>query len=274
MSRKDIYPGRAHIGFSGWHNFNIMVQRRSEFGLIVDFNPRNECLVKLTLQLLKQVKSRDKFISRMKIGLDGLSAQYYDFFSVNVGEDTGKITPSEEITKEIGLKDGWLSNDESFRHIQNLALQGRIVAITEDIRNTETFEKIKTIIQKTGLFIDTVYTSNICNYMNSNYDKINYANTVYTLLEDPNTTLIDCPIRKCAQGKFIRLEQRVSSAKEIYDADPETLFIAQNSTLEELSTIPTDYSSSSFTKKNSLILFLTLIFFTFSVSQLFSSPSE
>lgn len=231
LLEKPITSNACHIGFSGWHNFNIMAQRKSQAGVIVDFNPNNEWFINTTVKLLTAVNSREEFLQRAAAGFEYIYDFNPDFFSPNIRADLDEeefiLTPSEEIEKEGSLEGSWLFDEDSFGYIQNLARQGRIVAITEDICNTATFKKIVDIYHKNNFVIDTVYTSNICDYMRTESQREAYRDTVYTLL-DPEATLIDCPIRESENGEDIRLEQRVSSSKEIQDKDVDELFFIQN----------------------------------------------
>ena len=235
LSKKPINPIGCHIGFSGWHNFNIMATRRSQAGLIVDYNPNNKVFIELTILCLKNTSSRLEFLKMAKDACSKIQKNHPDFFSPNINPTRFQLSPEEEIEAESTLECSWLSSDTSFAHIQNLAHHERIVAITEDIRQTDSFSKIVKIYHSVGFSIDTVYVSNICDYMMSKEDRENYTHTLHSLL-DHDTTLIDCPTRKTYQETIIRLEQRVSSLEELLSKDPKELFEYSSDSLESTQT--------------------------------------
>ncbi|MBS0654005.1 MAG: hypothetical protein JSR39_10840, partial [Verrucomicrobia bacterium] len=48
-----------HIGCATWHNLDIICARRSTYGLIVDFNPKNAEFMRKTIELVKACESRE-----------------------------------------------------------------------------------------------------------------------------------------------------------------------------------------------------------------------
>ena len=212
LVRKPKIAHACHIGFSGWHNFDIMASRHSEYGLICDFNPNNKKFIEMTLFALKSTRSRKEFLEKMMMATDRI-AQVFDFFSPNVSKNFDGyeelLLPSEEILSNARQEGSWLFSDGAFNYIKQLALDDKITAVTEDIRNTETFQKLVKLFHEEGLTIDTVYTSNICDYMHTNADKEAYVSTIYSLIE-PQTTLIHCPI-----DRSVRLQQQVVLGGEL-----------------------------------------------------------
>lgn len=130
LMQKPRIAHACHIGFSGWHNFDIMAARHSEYGLICDFNPNNKKFIEATLLGLKKTKSREEFIEVIGFGCDKIFQGGIDFFSPNMsseldGEDK-ILLPSEEISRDATKERSWLFSDESFNYIKELAVHGRI----------------------------------------------------------------------------------------------------------------------------------------------------
>jgi len=95
------------------------------------------------------------------------------------------------VVSELTREGSWLSTDEGYTCIRELALHGKICVITEDIRNDYVFNKISKLLIGNGFSIDTLYVSNISSYMYSNEDKMNYKNTISHLFTF-DTKLIHC----------------------------------------------------------------------------------
>ena len=55
----------CHIGFSGWHNFDIMAQRCSDRGIICDLNPENALFLYFVLFYVRTCTNRFDFIERI-----------------------------------------------------------------------------------------------------------------------------------------------------------------------------------------------------------------
>lgn len=102
------------------------------------------------------------------------------------------ITAKEEMMIEFNREGSWLSNEETYQYIRTLALNDKIAAITEDIRNTHRLTDIPDLLYQFGITIDTIYLSNICIFMRNGEDKQAFASTLQTFI-NPNTIVINCP---------------------------------------------------------------------------------
>lgn len=65
MDSLDRVPESIHIGFSGWHNFDIMARRESSRAIICDINPENALFMHYTLKYLIRCNSKNEFIEKM-----------------------------------------------------------------------------------------------------------------------------------------------------------------------------------------------------------------
>ncbi len=178
----------CHIGCAGWHNFDIMATRMSAYGLILDFNPQNKRLIEATLSVITHSSTREEFATKMGAYLDrGLIKFCHKSPPLNQS-----LTAKEEMMIEFNREGSWLSKEETYQYIRSLALNDKIAAITEDIRNTRRFVDIPELLNQFGITIDTIYLSNICIFMKDGEDKQAFASTLQTLI-DPNTIVINCP---------------------------------------------------------------------------------
>ena len=197
----------CHFGFSSWHNFDIMVHRKSARGVLCDFNPNTRAFLNISL-MGTACSNRHEYVpiivNYVKMNISK--------FSPNVKGD-GCIPTDDEVNEELNRKGSWLSTDAGYAHIKKLAAQGKICVITEDIRNENVFGKIAKKLKDNGISIDTLYVSNISQYMVSHEDKNAFENTVKHLYTY-ETKLIHCgrDLRQTVVcGAFITAQQLTRS---------------------------------------------------------------
>jgi hypothetical protein len=223
--------GGCHVGFSSWHNFDIMVERSSTRAVLCDFNPRTKKFLEASLLCFSVAGDRNQFARIMEMYVK----KNFLEFSPNVkgdGEDD-LILPDEEIIGELTRQDSWLSTDAGFLHIKQLALQGKISIITEDIRNEGTFKSVAKVLKTYNISIDTLYISNICNYMKSEADKNGFITTVRHLFTH-ETKLIHAThklVQTTLHGSAFT-SQKIDH-KELFDSDVNDEN-AKDVTIEEL----------------------------------------
>ena len=211
----------SHIGFSGWHNFDIMIARKSSIGIFCDHNPEESFFMQKILNILRDSKDRFDFVKKAKAYAQSVnrdnepSSNNPDHpisFTPNLSEDPiyeACVLPEEEIEVELKKPGSWLSTDVGFNYIRQLACADKIAVITEDFRQSSTFQKIKTILQDNAVALDSLYVSNIHEYMKTEEDKQSFVKTV-TALTNTDTTVIfaertklSAPlVQKCFQLKM------------------------------------------------------------------------
>lgn len=199
LARKTLVPNCCHIGFSGWHNFDIMALRHSAYGLLCDFNPHEREFLLFTLRTLKESSSKESFARKM------IAYARTCHYAISYNFDFAD--PIKEIAAELSREGSWLSSDESFHYIQELAMKDKIAVITDDVRDSETFKKIGSILQFNGIAVDTIYLSNICHYMYHDGDQEAFVSTVNHIMES-ETSVINCPLKH-------RIYTRIGSDEEL-----------------------------------------------------------
>ncbi len=198
----------CHIGFSGWHNFDILVARKSDRAIICDYNPENAYFLHHVLEIIRKSKHRTDFVDRTikyvkEVNWDNASLgrsnlTHFIEFVPNISEDPiyaeleGK--PEAEIKLELNKNGSWLQTDESFSYIQKLALDDKIVLLTEDIRATAVFQRMINILQNNGIQVDSLYVTNIHDYMFSEEDKKSFIQTVKALSESDTLIIAAHPL--------------------------------------------------------------------------------
>ncbi len=225
----------CHIGFSGWHNLDIMALRRSSRGIICDINPENALFLHNTLEILRKSNNRKEFIQKMvnyattcdgdtirsmnrQAGYPQLGLTFSVTFSPNVNSSLVNVfTPVEEIKNHLNISTGWLANEDRFQYIKYLAMTDNIALITENITETKTFIKMRQLLQDNGVQIDSLYTSNIGEYMNTDENKRAFEKTVEALSES-DTFIIDAR-KGYYRNTSDELIQKVISPKSLKAAD-------------------------------------------------------
>jgi hypothetical protein len=205
-----------HIGCATWHNLDIMALRQSTHGLILDFNPKNAQFMNKTVELIDSCESREAFTRAMIQYLDSLTGAERDLFF----HPDQQGLPTERIERELEREGSWLHSEESYLYLKREVIsKRRLTAITEDMRNSDNFSKIREFLDKKGIVIDTLYLSNICNFMATADERNAFGRSVKVLLQN-ETIFINCP--KIGDNDYA-LSQRAVLGREVL-ADSYNLF--------------------------------------------------
>lgn len=229
----------CHIGFSGWHNFDIMALRQSTRGIICDINPENALFLYFALGNLRKCADRKTFVDAMieierKHDYSGM--QRKNPLGIYFGPPNASLEwpyfSDEHITEsefslELLRETSWLYNDERYAHIRTLAMQDKIALITENICAHDKFGELMEFLKLNGICVDTVYLSNIPGVL-EDQGKMTACKTIMHLLKNPMTIAIDAhypPGQKPNPqlGGTCTLFQRCYSVTEIYENELSSL---------------------------------------------------
>lgn len=211
LARMPRVEQACHIGFSGWHNFDIIAQRHSSRAVICDSNPENALFLYYVLKYVRACDNRFQFIEKFT---DFFKANNYVGLRTNTNRDPwlGLVGPSsikfcfnvsdeypysehysivEEISIELKRESSWLYTDERYAHIKKLALGDKIALITENICAVDTFTNIARLLNENMIQIDTIYVSNIGEWIFTPGDRELFLQTIQSFLSDQETILID-----------------------------------------------------------------------------------
>lgn len=220
----------CHIGFSGWHNFDIMAKRRSGRAIICDINPENALFLHQVLDILRRSENRDNFIEEIVAFIEKYKYSYScnpdDLelsinFACNVSDDALYLscdTISDEIAIELKRPSSWLFSQDQYDHIRKLALNDRIALITQNICNSEIFKKLAKLLNDNNIPVDTLYLTNIAYYMKGSNIKL-FLQTIETLSAS-DTILITTEPNKI-------LVQQCNTMKNIREAGLEKFFFKE-----------------------------------------------
>lgn len=172
-----------HIGCAGWHNFDIMSKRHSQFGIIADYGKSNKNYIELTRDIILLSANRKGFVERMIESIKSVPFR--------IGEDVLDRLPEERIKDQLQDKNSWLGNDESFEYIKGLFQMGKIIAITIDFTKEETSLQMKNLLKKNDFTVDTLYLCNIRYFIKEDHQH-DFAKALNALIDD-ETLIIHCP---------------------------------------------------------------------------------
>jgi hypothetical protein len=235
----------CHIGFSGWHNFDIMAQRRSTRGIICDLNPENALFLYHVLLYVRSCNNRFHFVEKI---IEFYAENSYSGdrsttnksfkqqanplgvnFCVNVSEEAAYLyagcrTVIDEMKGELQRPTGWLYNNERYEYIRALALDDKIALITDNICAFERFIQIARLLKDNMVQIDTVYVSNISHWIWKPEERRSFYRTIQSFLSDNQTILIDAHFNEQSET----LEQRVTTAGVLNQTNLEDWFYTES----------------------------------------------
>ncbi|OCH97542.1 hypothetical protein A8135_14210 [Legionella jamestowniensis] len=254
----------VHVGFSGWHNFDIMAKRLSSRAFICDVNPENTLFLSTALKYIRLYEDKSMFIVKMT---EFVRKYKYEGSRTNVDRESylGTIGPKsikfsfnvsdeypysdhtsilEEIALEEKRETSWLYTKERYAHIRKLALQDKIAIITEDICNNSVFFTIRSILITNFFQVDTLYVSNIGEWMFAEEQRTNFLKTIEYLLTDNETILIAAKLIKNNQENNTPVQYSISkkhlneksSLKDWFfsdDADEDMVILPKNSSCQK-----------------------------------------
>jgi hypothetical protein len=190
----------VHIGCATLHNFDIMVARRSSYGLIFDFNPENKTLMDDVIAIIYHMSTRQQFLDYMEkylpvspvhfISKSKSSRNAAEYFLIDSQQET--LTPFQELSINATRPDSWLYTEATYQYIRSRVLQDQIITLVQDITHTDIFTAIASWIRSYGAVIDTIYLSNINIFMSTHAMQSAFVRTVYSLIS-PTTLVIICP---------------------------------------------------------------------------------
>jgi hypothetical protein len=229
--------GRCHVGFSGWFNLDVACRRRSEAIIICDANPESTQFVRHTLELVALHRERKTFVNAMcrvynwedgpkrhthfapflhddatlyahdtedlvRTSLD-LAAQL--LFSTETSfakrrPERAEDEPIAEMRCELKRADSWLATDERYAFVRGLALTERITALTCDACDVERLAQVRAIVEAYGLVIDTLYVSNIEDYVNQEPERYALYRQMLQRMTGANT----CTIHTNSTGRLVQ----------------------------------------------------------------------
>lgn len=186
-------PESLHFGFSCWANYDIMAERQSKYGILCDISPA-------AIKYLDELRNMILLSSDLDSFIKLFRAEFYEAPLI-----------CKTISEEKNRPRYWVGDGDKFLYIQKMYKEGRIKHVQLNMsNNTGMFSKINDFIKQKGWRVDTIYTSNVREwiatrrmkksfYINKSY---NIANENLKLLIVPETIFIE------AQRRVLRSKVR------------------------------------------------------------------
>jgi hypothetical protein len=186
------YNEHCHIGLGGYYNFDVASWRQSKRIIIFDYNSDQISLLKRTIILIDQCQFREDFVKHMinyldnkqhimKFNCNSSADPSYEDFKRHCFEDRFEVM---ELKCELYRPSSWLNTDSSYKYIRNLVLNNKVDIISLDIRQTEIFKQLAEILNSHHIVIDTVYLSNVMDFMKFEELKLFYQSLSYIVKMD------------------------------------------------------------------------------------------
>jgi hypothetical protein len=153
--------GSGHLGISSMRNFDIMVARRSHFGILVNDCKSMERAVAIMLDVVaNRAQTRREFCSVLeRTILDSACGKYLHASSHRPSKP--EKTLGARLQAELQREGSWLSTDEGFAYIQDLAKNGRIFNMRANFCDSASVESVSRMLNHRYAALDSVYWSNV-----------------------------------------------------------------------------------------------------------------
>lgn len=212
--------GGGHFGVSGLYNWDLIAQMKSEFAVLVDFNPHVPLFHRNMLNILIKAKSPEDFVAlaldQMKKDIEDNRFNYarnmlYRPLDVR-GQPYVSMSKIDQLAYEFEMmlqrENGALSK-ENFPFLQKMAQEGRILPLYLNFNDAKGIQAIADAVHKQGHVFSSIYLSNIFSWGHED----TFQSNVDALKQD-GTCIIDSTV----WSSFVRYGKDPITAKT-YDAD-------------------------------------------------------
>lgn len=143
---------RLHVGCSGWFNYDIMVARSSDYGIIMDIDHAMLVIHEMTARAAIAATSRQNFVDRIIAEFESDPDLVY-----GVRDEAWVASKSAEVRAELTRPGSWLATDEGFNHIKGLFMSGRLIPLAMSLLDVGRMSAIGAW----EVNADTIYVSNV-----------------------------------------------------------------------------------------------------------------
>lgn len=204
---------KCHIGVSGWFNFDVVcVNKSTDIIVLFDINPQVADFLKKTYELIILNSTRELFVSSICKWFDQDESHNIMFYPNIKYADF--LNPKEETKAELTRKTSWLSNAKNYDYIRSLCINQHVSILTFDICNNNIFKKIQSLFNENSVYIDTLYLSNISQYImkEDNNKQDEFKTSIKSLLyNNDNISVIYC---HCDNIRLSKLGNNIKSINQ------------------------------------------------------------
>jgi len=189
IPRAEKNDNSVHIGFAANFNYDLIAHRNPTYAIVCDISP---IMLKYFEQLslcVQKSSNRHEFVKNMQTLIQDNADFYYSL------EKGSSISMLCDLTTELSRAKSWLSTDEGYARVKQMHEEGRILYLKLDVTDKKGFQSISSWIKGKGLFVDTIYASNIPEWLHPDNSRPTPKGLAYLdnmkCMMDPRTYLID-----------------------------------------------------------------------------------
>jgi len=205
--------GNTVIGVSGFFTLNAAAFRgtasSSSHGeieniILLDRSIRVEYFWEKMKKIIASSSNRFEVLDKVTHHLEKYRTFYY-----NNGWETPKKTVSdmlEDLASEVFNDESWLCCDEKFAKIKQIFDKGHFIFKRLDLCDKKEIESVSKILKERNIAIDTIYLSNVVEYVDSAAEKETFISAMEHLIS-PKTLVVHTQPREdpgCPLELFIQ----------------------------------------------------------------------
>ncbi len=152
--------GGIYCGVSGLQNWDFISLTQPDLALLIDKNQATVDFQNAVINLIKTQPNRHSFLKKLE---DLVQSYPEDFFADNflLPQKKDRSTPLLEIDNLSTLKHGAFASKKAFNRVKNLALNGRIIALSLDLTKEIEVSILATMIKTHNCYLSCLYLSNV-----------------------------------------------------------------------------------------------------------------
>jgi len=182
LKSKEQLKNAVHFGFACEFNYNIIALRKPLYAFICDISPDMHLIYAQLKKLMLDHPSLDTF----KVSLRNLLKEY------SVTSATSEAMDAEELLQHLSREVAFLSNQESYAYVRLMYQANAIFHLNLDIakNNTPAFQSIKRWLDDRNCVVDTLYASNIVEWLKLEDQQAEYRRNLEHLVYPGRTSFI------------------------------------------------------------------------------------
>jgi hypothetical protein len=215
----------VHIGFSFWFNLDLIALRQPKVAIICDVNKRSFLAMEMLKDAVLAAKSPRECIDLFYSEVTANAEALFDYDFLNPSAFCNAESPEERLYQELERPHSWLYSEERFLSVQERMKAGTIIFYPLNIADTTgAFAEIKAWIEENKYSLDTLYSSNIQEWLlnSTREDREAMKKNMETLLSHDTHYIDACkeyhckgePTMRMSIGSFQKIEYKRGSPKK------------------------------------------------------------
>jgi transcriptional regulator with XRE-family HTH domain len=217
----------VHIGFGGLNNLTLIAHRESRFACLFDINVNMIRVYECVEETMHdpEVASTEKLSTKRRVFVDNFIDRLLKARLLYRDEDGKRSHDEMHLRGQLYDTRTWLGNDDHFKYIEKMIKEERISYACVDILEYSAFAALARRIENLGLIVDTIYLSNVYEWISGDYPRHYpvddpYSNqikfiTSLSALADGHSHIIESKLARFAQCV---IDEAVRFRKTLYIA--------------------------------------------------------